>query len=50
MPKTNNFISPEDITHTHSNSNMPPLPKAKNKPYIGQFEFLQKIKEEKKKS
>ena len=49
MPKTNNFISPEDITHTHSNSNMPPLPKTKNKPYIGQFEFLQKIKEEKKK-
>ena len=51
MPKTNNFLSPEDYTHTHthSNSNMPPLPKTKNKPYIGQFEFLQKIKEEKKK-
>ena len=49
IPKNNNFISPEDYTHTHSNSNMPPLPKAKNKPYIGQFEFLQKIKEEKKK-
>ena len=49
MPKTNNFISPEDISHIHSNSNMPPLPKTKNKPYIGQFEFLQKIKEEKKK-
>ena len=47
--KTNNFISPEDITHP----NMPPFqsnqPKTKNKPYIEQFEFLQKIKEEQKK-
>ena len=47
-PKHNNFIYPEDITYTHSNSNIP-LPKAKNKPYIGQFEFIQKIKEEQKK-
>ena len=47
-PKHNNFIYPEDITYTHSNSNIP-LPKAKNKPYIEQFEFIQKIKEEQKK-
>ena len=48
IPKHNNFIFPEDMTYTPSNSNIP-FPKAKNKPYIEQFEFIQKIKEEQKK-
>ena len=48
VPKHNNFIYPENIAYTHSNSNIP-LPKSKNKPYIGQFEFIQKIKEEQRK-
>ncbi len=43
IPRNNNYFSSSDLTHT----NIPP--KTKNKPSIEQFEFLQKIKNEKKK-
>ena len=45
--KINNYLFQEDI---NKNNNIPPIsPKMKNKPEIEQFEYLMKIKEEKKK-
>ena len=45
--KINNYLYQEDMS---KNNNIPPIsPKIKNKPEIEQFEYLMKIKEEKKK-
>ena len=45
--KINNYLYQEDM---NKNNNIPPIsPKIKNKPEIEQFEYLMKIKEEKKK-
>ena len=44
--KINNYLYQEDMT---KNNNMPFSPKTKNKPEIEQFEYIMKIKEEKKK-